>query len=171
MDWRIANHGRTCERCGAQFPLGAQIISGIFDNPDGFVRRDFCAACWSVGDDVFSFWKHTIPEPQEPKLADRFALMGIFRNLAGAKEDRKRDFRYVLALALMRRRALKPVSSRTQAGAEIMLLRHPRDESLHEVEVRPISGERVQMLVAEVTRIISVPGADPTEPTPKETDR
>ncbi len=108
-------------------------------------------------------------------MADRSALMGLFRNLSGADEDRKRDFRYVLALALMRRRALKPVSSRTEGEREIMVLRHPPDESLHEVEVRPITGDRVQAMISEVTKVIHVPGEDaptagpeaPTEENPQ----
>ena len=160
MDWQISGRAKSCERCGKQFEPTGEIVSAVYDDASQLIRRDFCFACWKPGDDVFSFWRHVVPPPQEPRMADRSALMGLFVNLADAVEDRKRDFRYVLALALMRRRALKTVASRREGGRETLELRHPPDESLHQVEVRPMSEERIQALVEEVTKVIHLPGEE-----------
>ncbi len=166
MEWKFSKRGRSCDECRKEFGPEDFVFSAILDDGEMLVRRDLCEGCWGPGKDVFSFWRHKIAPPTEARLADRMALMTIFRNLSDADTDRKRDFRYVLALALMRRRALKPFSTRREDGREIWVLRHPRDESRHEVEVRPITGERIESLVSEITQVISVPGAAPADAEP-----
>ena len=168
MDWKFSKRGQVCQGCRKDFGPDDFVFSAILDDGEMLVRRDVCETCWEPGDDVFSFWRHKVAPPAEPRLADRSALMTIFSNLARADTERKRDFRYVLALALMRRRVLKPFSTRRDDGREIWVLRHPRDDSRHDVEVRPMTEERIQSLVSEVTQVISVPGpsAEDREPAP-----
>ena len=108
MEWKFSKRGRICEECRKSFAPDDFVFSAILDDGEKLVRRDVCETCWGDGREVFSFWRHKVAPPTEPRLADRSALMTIFRNLADADTDRRRDFRYVLALALMRRRALKP---------------------------------------------------------------
>ena len=166
MDWRISARNRTCARCEREFEPGAEVVSAIYDEGSELSRRDFCESCWRPAEDAFSFWRHDVPLPEEPRMADRSALMGIFRNLSNAEDDRKRDFRYVLALALMRRKALRPVSSRTEGDREVLELRYPPDDSLHQVEVRPMTQDRMQALVSEVNQVLHIPGEEqPAEQT------
>ena len=162
MDWRIQKRRNCCARCDKPFAPNSHVFSAIYSGEEGFERRDVCAACWKPGDDVFSYWRHRLEPPKEPRLAGRTALMGLFRNLTEADDDRKRNFRYVLALALLRRRALKMVETRTENGVEQWLLRAPKDDSEHVVDVRPMTETAVESLVAELTHVIEIPGETET---------
>jgi hypothetical protein len=98
-----------------------------------FVRLDFCLGCWQQGRrpenlpredlgrspdgaaaggpkvEMFSFWKTTVPEPQQKKklLVDDSVLVDVFQRMEGKTEVQEIRFRFVLALILMRKRLLK----------------------------------------------------------------
>jgi hypothetical protein len=100
-----------------------------------FVRLDFCLDCWQQGRrpenlprealglpavveaaaeghprlDMFSFWKTTVPEPQQKKklLVDDSVLVDVFQRMEGKSEPQEVRFRFVLALILMRKKLLK----------------------------------------------------------------
>jgi hypothetical protein len=94
-----------------------------------FLRLDFCEKCWSEGKrpenlppppseegamppsalEMFSFWKTTVPQPQQKKklLVDDSVLMDVFSRMEGKTEPQEIRFRFVLALILMRKRLLK----------------------------------------------------------------
>ncbi len=97
--------------------------------PSPFVRVDFCLACWGAGTrpeelsaeareeiapgspglEMFSFWKTTVPLPQQKKklLVDDAVLMDVFQRMEGKSQPQEIRFRFVLALILMRKRLLK----------------------------------------------------------------
>jgi len=97
-----------------------------------FVRLDFCTNCWQQGRrpenlppealgitpeaaahapklEMFSFWKTTVPEPQQKKklLVDDSVLADVFQRMEGKTDPQEVRFRFVLALILMRKRLLK----------------------------------------------------------------
>jgi hypothetical protein len=95
-----------------------------------FVRVDFCESCWNQGRRpgqlspaalglveegpsaklaMFSFWKTTMPLPQQKKklLVDDSVLVDVFQRMEGKSEPQEERFRFVLALILMRKRLLK----------------------------------------------------------------
>jgi hypothetical protein len=104
---------------------------GEADGREGspFTRVDFCESCWAAGKrpehlpppaaaegapaarplEMFSFWKTTVPVPQQKKklLVDDSVLMDVFQRMEGKAEPQEIRFRFVLALILMRKRLLK----------------------------------------------------------------
>jgi hypothetical protein len=58
---------------------------------------------------MFSFWKTTVPIPQQKKklLVDDAVLVDVFSRMEGKQEPQEIRFRFVLALILMRKRLLK----------------------------------------------------------------
>ncbi len=103
---------------------------------DGFARCDYCETCWEhVGPDVFCFWKTYLPEPQEKKklLVNHAVLLDIFERLAGADEPAKINFRFVLALILMRKRILKYRQTDCRDGREVWIMGQVREQTTHEV--------------------------------------
>jgi hypothetical protein len=97
--------------------------------PSPFVRVDFCEKCWAEGKrpeqlaiesviegaepsgklEMFSYWKTTVPVPQQKKklLVDDSVLVDVFQRMEGKREPQEVRFRFVLALILMRKRLLK----------------------------------------------------------------
>src|ERR1035437_7323886 len=79
-----------------------------------FIRVDYCEKCWAEGKrptqgTMFSFWKTTVPEPQQKKklLVDDAVLVDVFQRMESRNEPQEIRFRFVLALILMRKRLLK----------------------------------------------------------------
>jgi hypothetical protein len=82
---------------------------------DQFAREDYCAACWAKADEqtrtspsLFGVWHSRVPEPREKRrtFVDDELLVNFFERLEGAEEPAKVQFRFVLALILMRKRVL-----------------------------------------------------------------
>jgi len=82
---------------------------------DQFAREDYCAACWAKADEqtrtspsLFGVWHSRVPEPREKRrtFVDDDLLVNFFDRLEGAEEPAKVQFRFVLALILMRKRVL-----------------------------------------------------------------
>jgi hypothetical protein len=102
---------------------------GVSALPSPFIRVDFCEKCWIEGKrpehltaipsdeyqrpavplEMFSFWKTTMPLPQQKKklLVDDSVLMDVFSRMEGKTQPQEVRFRFVLALILMRKRLLK----------------------------------------------------------------
>lgn len=78
----------------------------------GMCRLDVSIEAWEGGfrpDGLFSYWKSTVPEPNEKKkmFVDDAVLMNLLERLADATEPDRLAFRYVLALILMRKKLLR----------------------------------------------------------------
>ena len=89
----------------------ADAESGKADN-GGLKRIDVSADAWDKGlrpDDLFCFWRATVPEPAEKKklFVDDDVLMNLFRRLEDTDRPDRLAFRFVLTLILMRKRLLK----------------------------------------------------------------
>lgn len=126
--WEIGRNSAQCGACTAALTPGAvcwaalvEIEIGTADKatskgPMGrFARLDFCEACWNNGKRpespaiMFSFWKATVPETETKKkiFVDDGVLMDLFNRLEERTEPLDIQFRFVLALLLMRKRLLK----------------------------------------------------------------
>ena len=90
---------------------GDEYYAVLLDRGDHFDRADCSAAHWTgPPDGAFSYWKARVPVRAEKKrrlLVDDAVLVSFFTRLAREEESSKQEFRFVLALILMRRRLIK----------------------------------------------------------------
>lgn len=128
--WRIARRSRTCAQSGAAIHPGEAFFSALVETDDDFNRLDFSLAAWPEVDKggFFSYWKNKASadaggDKRQPIDYDR--LIAFFDSLEGAADPGKRLFRYVLALVLVRRRALR-LDDMTKIGEEDTLVVHDR---------------------------------------------
>lgn len=142
-EYKINVSSRRCGTCGRAFLVNDVYYSAVVETEEEgrLARQDFCPDCWKPGGAYFSFWKTHVPEPQEepsrgPRLVDVERLMQMFQRLEDSEDEQARRFRYVLALALMRKRRLRLLESRRLGGG--------RGE---ELRVREVGAEREYTLV------------------------
>jgi hypothetical protein len=120
-DWAI---GRTTGRCavsGRELAEGERYYAAVFDRGDTFERRDYSEACWQgPPEGAFCSWRARIPQRDERRrqFVDDEVLMDFFERLGGESEESKIQFRFVLALILMRKRLLKYVREVEEHGAK-----------------------------------------------------
>lgn len=117
------NITRTAGRCAAcetemqpQQEFTAAVREAVDeDGEEQLLREDYCLGCWesrreqvSADRSVLGIWQSRVPAPKEKKktFVDDEVLVSFFERLDGAEEPAKVQFRYVLALILMRKKVL-----------------------------------------------------------------
>jgi hypothetical protein len=109
-DYQIQPNTRRCTVTGRELQPGERFFTALLEEGDHFQRKDFSSEAWQgppAG--TFSFWTGKVPLSQEsfkPRFDDDL-LEECFQRLEGQTEASKVNFRYVVALLLMRRKRLK----------------------------------------------------------------
>ena len=166
--WDVAKTQGVCAGCGQTLEpkqeYYAALVEAAQDNhqtpqqtTNGFGRCDYCEICWEkLGPEVFCFWKTQLPEPQEKKklLVDDAVLLDIFERLAEADEQAKINFRFVLALILMRKRILKYQQTDLRDGQEFWIMGQVREQTTHEVLNPNLDETQIQEVSEQLSSIL-----------------
>ena len=158
-EWEIARSQERCTVCGSVFGELEEYYSALVEKPDGFERRDFCAKCWQGGsDEMFSFWKTQVParEVKPKRFVDDEVLIDFFERLAGTTEEVKVNFRYILALVLMRKKLLRFEGTRRDESAEYLKVKLRGQNDIQEVYNPDLTQERIEQVTEEIGRILNV---------------
>jgi hypothetical protein len=156
-DWVIDKPLGQCCATGRAIEPGEEYYAALVQTEQGFARRDFCAEYWTQNKPtVFCYWKTKLPSPDQKKhlFIDDDMLMAFFERLGTETEQEKVNFRFVLALVLMRRRRLKYDSSKMNDGKDIWRLRITGTQDFVEL-VNPNLGEQqVAQLTTQIGEIL-----------------
>src|SRR5262245_12692144 len=115
-DYQIQATSRRCEATGRELHRGEKFYSVLLDEGGKFVRHDYSVEAWKgPPPGTFSFWQGRVPpEVQGRRLPiDDDMLFDCFQRLDGETDATRVNFRYVVALLLMRRKRLKFEETRT----------------------------------------------------------
>ena len=159
-EWEVDKPLGQCYGTGRKIEPGEEYFGALLEIEEGLQRRDYCADYWeSERPDVFCFWKSRLPRPDEKKqiFVDDNMLMAFFERLENETEQEKINFRFVLALILMRKRLLKYDATRDEDGKEIWRLRIVGDKSTdNRIEViNPhLDEEQVGQLSSQIGQIL-----------------
>jgi len=113
-EYNIAKTTGQCCSCEQQLLPGSEIVTTIWESDEeDFQRKDFCAACWDAqrpedGRGPFGVWRGRVPDAKEKKklFVDDELLINFFERLDGTDDAGRVNFRFVLALILMRKKLL-----------------------------------------------------------------
>jgi hypothetical protein len=156
-DYQIQATTRRCAATGRDLRPGETMYTVLLDQGGKFTRQDYSGEAWQgppAG--AFSFWVSRVPaleEDRRPRIDDDL-LMDCFKRLEGQTEPGRVNFRYVVALLLMRRKRLKFEEARTQDGQEILRLRCPRSRDVYEVVNPGLTDEAMADVQEEVFRVL-----------------
>ena len=108
-----------CYSSGKLLEPGERCIAVLVEqeNSDNFLRIDYSITAWEEGNrppKLFSFWKTRIPlEGKKDKniSIDNDLLLDLLSRLEGDSRSFRISFRYVIALALLRRKKLRYIKS------------------------------------------------------------
>ena len=158
-EWEITRSQQRCGRCETVFEELQEYYSAIYERPEGFERMDFCMKCWPGGtDEMFSFWKRRVPpkEVKPKKFVDDEMLIDFFERLSGATEELKVNFRYILALVLMRKRLLKLEGTRRDETGEYLKIKLRGRDAVQEVFNPDLTEEKIGHVTEEIGHILNV---------------
>ncbi len=158
-DWKIERGEKKCAGCGKGFAELETYFSALFDRQETFQRLDYCAACWKgEAAEMFSFWQTKMPPKEEKRklLVDDGVLVDFFLKLEGATDELKVNFRYILALVLMRKKLLKFVDVKRDENGEFLVMEMPKEKQRFEIFNPQLSEEKISLLTEEVGKILNV---------------
>jgi hypothetical protein len=157
MDYQIQPNSRRCAVTGRQMQPGERYYTALLEVNHQFVRQDYSQESWQgppAG--AFSFWTglvQTGTEKTKPRFDDDL-LEECFQRLEGQAEPSRVNFRYVVALLLMRRKRFRFETSMVEAGMEKMTLRCLRTNQKHEVVNPRLSDNDMAQVQEEVFNVL-----------------
>jgi hypothetical protein len=117
-----------------------------------------CHSCWENQPpaSLYAHWETEVLAPKKPKImVDDAVLFDFFLSLEGTQEQTKIEFRYLLALMLMRKRFLSFDDMRIEDGVSLMSVT-VRGGSRQDVIDPGISEEKIARLQKELTAVFTV---------------
>jgi hypothetical protein len=155
--YAIQGPARQCTASGRALQPGEQFYSALLDEDGRFVRKDYAADAWpGPPPGAIAHWAGRIPASgpaKRPTFNDEL-LADCFEHLAGAAEPAQRNFRYVLALWLMRRKRFKFEDVRRDGEQDLLCVRDARSGARHEVPDPRLSEAEMQAVQDEVFRVL-----------------
>jgi hypothetical protein len=156
-EWEIDKPLGQCYGTGRKIQYGEEYFGALVETAEGLQRRDFCADYWEKEKpDAFCHWRTRLPHPDQKKqiFVDDEMLLAFFDRLARETEQEKINFRFVLALILMRKRRLKYDASRMDNDKEIWRLRFAGDKQTVEVINPHLDDEQIEQLSSQIGQIL-----------------
>jgi hypothetical protein len=156
--WSISKRREACSYCGEEFRERGIFYSVLSEDEDeGLVREDFCPSCWEKfrTQPHFCFWRCCREERAEKQVLDTEVMLSLFEQLEGALEERKRAFRFVLALYLMRRKELRLDKIARDGDAELMVFKRKGSGERVEVINPDLDEARIQQVSEHLTELLN----------------
>jgi hypothetical protein len=157
MDYQIEANTRRCAASGRELLPGEKFYSVLIEANGKLIRQDYAHDAWQgPPDSAFSFWSGRVgtqDEGSRPRIDDDL-LLDCFERLQGSVEPDRLNFRYVVALLLMRRKRLKFEEARAEGGQEILCLRCVRTKTGYEVANPRLSEEEMSRVQDEVFHVL-----------------
>jgi hypothetical protein len=163
LEYQVARSHRACTKCSRELGPGDELVSELHEGADeegkpAFLREDFCPGCWegpregSVG-----HWHTRVSAADAPKkrFVDDDILRNFFERLEGSDDEMRVNFRYILALVLMRKRILKFHDTRDEGGRSVLVLRYAGSEETTEVVDPGLDESKISEVSREVGDILS----------------
>lgn len=158
----VPRPGGKCAVSGREIAPGEKFVAAVRESATGLERIDVSLETWNDFDraNLLGFWQTTMPRPEEKKkvFVDDQVLCELFERLADATEPAKVNFRFMLALVLMRKRLVVYEEARKEEGRDVWVVRMKGKEDrlnlvdphLNEQEMAEVSQQLGQILNEEL---------------------
>jgi hypothetical protein len=156
-DYQIQPNTRHCAVSGRELKAGEKFYSVLSQEGGKLVRRDYAAEAWrGPPAGAFSFWSGRVPaaEPGRKLRIDDDLLADCFQRLEGHAEPAQVNFRYVVALLLMRRKRFKFEEARVEDGHEVLRLRCTRTGAQYDVVNPGLTEDEMVAVQDEVFKVL-----------------
>lgn len=127
MDIKIGKGARSCHGCDKDFVHEEQLTSTVRRAEDGWVREDFCAACWNeeLGERAFSVWSATFCDPHVAEQGEPESFSPLRQAFYEAVEKEERASVAVAYLAgqlLRRQKVFRLIKETTDPDTDAAVL-------------------------------------------------
>jgi hypothetical protein len=134
-----------------------EFFCALFEEGESFRRMDVCKEAWNgPPENCYCFFKTRVPTRQKRKrlFIDDQALTAFFVRLEPETEPVRMQFRFVLALLLMRKRLLRYEGSSSEGGTERWNMFATWDQSKHQVVNPRLTDDQIEGVSRQLTAIL-----------------
>lgn len=157
-DYALPNPAHICSASGKELRPGDRFIGVLFEDAGKFVRKDYAADAWQgAPEGAIAHWAGRISAPgmAKPAKLDDDQLFDCFDHLVEATDAGQRNFRYVTALLLMRRKKLKFEDARKNPqGVDVLIVQDTRNGKRYEVIDPKLSEAEAEAVQNEVMNVL-----------------
>lgn len=156
-EWEVSLPTGRCAVSGRQLAEGEEFYTVLFEDGEGFRRADYGMESWpGPPPGAFCCFKSRVPIKEKRKrlLVDDDILLAFFTRLTNEGEPLRVQFRFVLALILMRKRILRYEGAITKEGVETWRMVLPRDQSVHLVIDPKLTDEQISGVSQQLSAIL-----------------
>jgi hypothetical protein len=164
-EYNISKTACLCRSCQKHLAPGSELVATVREVGEELQRQDFCPECWSARSpqdrgEVLGMWHARVPTPAEKRklLVDDELLVNLFQRLEAADTPAKANFRFVLALILMRKKLLVYDRTENEGALETWVMHLRGDPTpvkvvnphLDDDKVAEVSGQLGQIMEGEL---------------------
>ncbi|HLJ92771.1 MAG TPA: hypothetical protein VKU02_06195 [Gemmataceae bacterium] len=156
-EYEIQPNTRRCAVTGRELRSGDKFYSVLLEESGKLVRQDYSTDAWQgPPHGSFSFWAGHIPAGEENRRSpiDDELLMDCLQRLEGESEPTRVNFRYVVALLLMRRKRLRFEAVESDGEQEMLVLRCVRTRNCYRVLNPRLTEEAMVAVQDEVFQVL-----------------
>lgn len=157
MTYPLASAHRVCARTGKVLQPGEKHMVVLLNKDESLAREEISLEAWKdPGQDAFAWWQTSVPDRQASTrlIIDDGLVYDCFTRLESDEEPGKVNFRYVLALWLLRKRKLKFEDVHKENSQDWLLLREPRNKKLHRVRDPHLNEDAIVQVQQEVEAML-----------------
>jgi hypothetical protein len=155
-EYQIQPNTRRCIATGRDLQPGEKFYTALLEEGDTFVRQDFSSEAWQgPPEGAFSFWSGRVPSEANPRPKfDDDLLVDCFQRLEGQTDPRRVNFRFVVALLLMRRKRFKFEKTVSDGAIEKIVLHCAGSGAVYEVVNPQLSEDEMSQVQEEVFKVL-----------------
>ncbi|MFH1107638.1 MAG: hypothetical protein V1790_00350 [Planctomycetota bacterium] len=157
QEWEVQPAAGRCALTGRKLQEGEEFYSALFEEGETFRRVDYSRESWKgPPEGSYCHFKSRIPVKEKRKklLVDNDILASFFLRLGDDAEPARVQFRFVLALILMRKRLLRYEGSNVEAGVEVWRMVLMTDRSEHRIVNPRLTDEQIEGVSSQLSAIL-----------------
>ncbi len=157
QQWNVETPTGVCAVSGRTLVEGDEFYSVLFEDGESFRRVDASIDHWEgPPEGSYCHFKSRVPVKAVRKkmLVDNELLVSFFDRLAEDEEPVRVQFRFVLALILMRKRLLRYDGSSKTDGIEVWDMTRTRDHTTHRVVNPELTDAQIETVSGQLSSII-----------------
>ncbi len=136
--YQLQGPTRVCAQSGNVLTTGDKFVSALFEEAGKLVRRDYALALWkpeTLSPKPIAFWSGKIAEAgkQAKLVVNDEVLVDCLDHLTNNLDPSKANFRYIVALLLMRKKRLRFEDLLKKDGQETLVLRDHKTKKIYEI--------------------------------------
>ena len=158
-DYSVARGSGGCAASGRRLGEGEAYYTALFERDGELTRADYSVESWSgPPQGCFCYWKSRVPVREKKPgtmVVDTAVLTNLFSRLEESDRPASQQFRFVLALLLMRKRLLRLEATHQEGEVEHWQMRLLADQSIHQVVNPRLTPEAVDQLNDRLSALLS----------------